>query len=194
MKTRISVIVCSLMLLGAAYGWADGSIQLNAVVQQTTYPFSGDGANVFQTESTGMSLRINHGTLVTGMLNVTVLFPYKNGEKNNLSNSFAGISGEDKPFILDTLIGLGYVIDLADIDIFTGTGFHFGLFSQGSDSLLSYGLGLDFQVLVHWGEVFTLSGGMYGSMDFASDSTLGRGKIDGLIWGLGFSFGLAVSY
>lgn len=174
----------------------NGNVQVNALFQQTNYPFNCDGNFDYRKlDSVGVGIGINHGTLLTGMMNIAVLLPYKYTEKIHPSDKFVPISENNNKLALDLLLGAGYTFDLSEIDFFVGGGFHMGTFFESYSILVSYGLGLEVRALMRFGNVFTLSVGVNGFMDFASTGAMANERsIYGFIWGMSTSFGMAFSY
>jgi hypothetical protein len=175
----------------------DGTFQINTVFQHTSYPLFGTGGkDIIRHSSAGIALKSTRGNGFQGTIDLAVLFPYKMDEKIYPAASFSSRDITGFPVALDSLIGFGYMFDLSPLMFLVSGGFHIGSLLEGGDTLVAFGLGLDAQTFVRYGEVLTAELGLKFAVDFWGSQTFipGSNQFSGFPITFGIYTGLGLKY
>jgi hypothetical protein len=187
-----------LILLTSAVGSlsaVEGFFQLNSVFMRVSYPMFGSGGkDVIRHSAAGIGLKSTRGETIQGVLDITLLFPYKMQEKLYPAKTFSTRSVSGQPLGLDGLVGIGYNLELDPLFIFLSAGFHTGFLMEGGSSLFAFGLGFDGQAQVRLGKAFTSQIGLKFSMDFTGTQSFipGSNQFAGFPIGIGLYTGVGI--
>ena len=179
----------------ASLSAAEGLFQLNSVFMRMSYPMYGSGGkDVIRYSAAGIGLKSTRGEKLQGVIDVTILFPYRMQEKLYPATDFSGRAVSGQPIGVDGLLGVGYSFDLDPLYCFVSAGFHTGTLMEGGNSLLAFGLGLDAQAQVRLGKAFTSQLGLKLSMDFTGTQNFvsGSNQYAGFPVGIGIYTGIGI--
>lgn len=155
-----------------------GDFQINSVLLSSSYPVynNSGGKDTFRYSAAGIGIKSTVGKKLKGMVDLTLLFPYSYDASISLqpSQSFESFSGEDKPFVIDAVLGVSYGFDFKAIFVNVGGGFHLNALFDAPERLLAFGLGLDAQGAFLLGRKLTAQVGLKFNVDFfGSQSVFG---------------------
>ena len=194
-KKLLSVFV--LFTVGVSLFAFEGTFQLNAVFQQTTYPLFGSGGkDLIRASSAGIALKTTRGNGFHGIIDLALLFPYKLEEKIYPAPSYSERATTGLSIALDSLIGIGYLFDLSPLMFLLSAGFHTDALFEGGDFLVAFGLGADAQTFVKYGKVLTAQIGLKFAVDFWGTQSFvpGSNQFSGFPLTLGLYTGLGLKY
>ena len=195
MRRKILLIMVLAAVAAGSLSAAEGLFQLNSVFIRARYPMFGSGGkDIIRYSAAGIGLKSTRGNDLQGVIDITLLFPYRMQEKPYPATEFTSMALTTKPLGLDGLLGMGYGFDLGPLFLFTSAGFHVGALMEGGRSLVSFGVGVDGQAQVRLGDTFTSQLGIKVSMDFAGVQSFvsGSSQFAGFPVGIGFYTGIGL--
>jgi hypothetical protein len=195
MRRKILLMLIFLFSAIGSLSAVEGLFQLNSVFMRMSYPMFGSGGkDVIRHSSAGIGIKSTRGDTIQGVIDITVLFPYKMQEKLYPAKDFSTRSVSGQPLGLDGLVGIGYNIELDPLFIFLSAGFHTGFLMEGGSTLLAFGLGIDGQAQVRLGKALTSQIGLKLSMDFTGTQSFiaGSNQFAGFPVGIGLYTGVGI--
>ena len=174
---RTSLLLLFLLSGAASLSAVEGLFQLNTVFQRSSYPMFGSGGkDIIRHTSAGISLKSTRGIGLQGVIDLTVLFPFKYQEKIYPASSFSSRSLAGSPVGMDAVVGMGYRFSLDPMIFLISGGFHTGILFDAGSYLLAFGLGFDGQAHVKLSGLLTAQVGLKFNLDFGGMQTFVAGS------------------
>ena len=174
-----------------------GTFQISTVIMASTYSlFGGDGPDLVRYTWFGISFKSTAGPLLRGLIDITVVIPFKTENQLYPSSEFSKRDTPLPPFGIDAVLGLAYPVNLSPVYLLFGTGLHTVIMAERFRTLTAFGMTLDTQIYIKMGRVFTLQLGGKFNVDFGGIQNLTQAPkaFSGVSYGFGFYSGIGLSY